>query len=204
MLPSQVNINLAENNDVPDLGRRGKRKLKARHLTQNADGDDDNDDDRALEKLLMQPDAAASGTSPNSPNSSNTNNYLSPTSSSFINYIDDDQETEIDDEDPAEADDSKSLLRNSNRENSTTTNNSNIVIVDDVPLRQLQPQTQVAPVFIDHENRQFLNPISYIGGPRLGVPTTGASQPTHSNSVRSNNVENRKSIDSITSILSID
>lgn len=50
------------------------------------------------------------------------------------------------------------------------------------------------PVFIDHENRQFLNPISYIGGPRLD----------NNGRLMNNNRSNRNSIDSITSILSID
>lgn len=74
-----------------------------------------------------------------------------------------------------------------------TINNDDTFVIANVPLRKFQQVKSVMqPVFIDHENRQFLNPISYIGGPRLD------------SSGRLMNRSNRNSIDSITSILSID
>lgn len=86
--------------------------------------------------------------------------------------------------------------------------NSNVIVIDNVPMCNLKSQTQAAPVFIDHEKRQFLNPISYIGGPTLGLPTAiGADFPIiirDSSEMKNRNTNNRKSIDSITSVLSID
>lgn len=195
MLPSQVNINLAENTDVPDLGRReiiGSHSKRSRPKKCYIDNDDDNDvgvgdGDEALEKLINQPD------SPSNLNI-NQNNYLSPRSS--FSYIDD-------------GDGNDSSRRGSQSQWSPHNDHKlskNIVVVDDVPLCRLKPQSQVAPVFIDHENRQFLNPISYIGGPRLGSPVGVTQSPHHNdrNVKQPSNLKNRKSIDSITSVLSID
>lgn len=202
MLPSQVNhVNLAENNDVPDLGKRalGKKLRLKKHYT------DDNDDgnDEALEHLIKQP-KQNSNHSP--PNNHNNKNYLSPRIS--FEYID------------QEPDDVTSFFSGKSGQIASS---KNIVVVDDVPLCRLKPQAQIAPVFINHENRQFLNPISYIGGPRIGRPL-GVSiispitnndnndvvnfirdpSSSSSNNVGHNKLENRKSIESITSVLSID
>uniref|UniRef100_A0A336LPV5 CSON009010 protein n=1 Tax=Culicoides sonorensis TaxID=179676 RepID=A0A336LPV5_CULSO len=77
---------------------------------------------------------------------------------------------------------------------SSSNNNNDTYHIGNVPLRRFQQVKSVMqPVFIDHENRQFLNPISYIGGPRLD-----------SNGRQQIDRTNRNSIDSITSILSID
>lgn len=109
---------------------------------------------------------------------------------------------DVDDDVP----DSARTISSNNNYNAQTTKEDNdddddnlfndTIIIANVPLRRFQhitPESQVSPVFIDHENRQFLNPISYLGGPRIG-PNGRLVQ----------NRQNRNSIDSITSILSID
>ncbi|KAG8261107.1 hypothetical protein J6590_081364 [Homalodisca vitripennis] len=35
------------------------------------------------------------------------------------------------------------------------------------PLRNLFPVTNISPVFLSEDQRTFLNPISYLGGPRF-------------------------------------
>lgn len=99
----------------------------------------------------------------------------------------------VDDDVPDKA---RTISNNNNYNNENNEDNNGTIIIADVPLRRFQhitPESQVSPVFIDHENRQFLNPISYIGGPRISP-----------NGRLVGNRQNRNSIDSITSILSID
>lgn len=81
-------------------------------------------------------------------------------------------------------------------------NNENFIMIDSVPLRrfeQVQPSSE--PVFIDHENRQFLNPISYIGGPRIDIEN---NRIVSSNGSQIRQHPNRRSAESITSYISID
>lgn len=182
MLPSQVNLNLAENNDVPDLGRNKKARPRKYYFDSDDHNDDVDGDDETPENLVKQP--------PHNNSNNHSNSYLSPTSS-FI-FIDDEN-----------TDNDNSRCRKMSNSHKLS---KNIVVVDDVPMCRLKPQSQIAPVFIDHENRQFLNPISYIGGPRLGtlVEVNSTNPTVATRNVSRNNLENRKSIESITSVLSID
>uniref|UniRef100_A0A336N177 CSON004276 protein n=1 Tax=Culicoides sonorensis TaxID=179676 RepID=A0A336N177_CULSO len=95
---------------------------------------------------------------------------------------------------PDDVPDSISRIAGPTPLSSSNNNNNDTYHIGNVPLRRFQQVKSVMqPVFIDHENRQFLNPISYIGGPRLD-----------SNGRQQIDRTNRNSIDSITSILSID